>query len=131
MIQSMTGFGSASFQVGESLFDIEVRSVNHRHLDARLRLPRHLSSLEPELRARIQARFDRGKIDCSFVMPEASTPAPRLTVDREAAREYLRAAREIALEESVAGELTVAELLSLPGVARFAEPELSTETMPP
>ena len=37
--------------------------------------------------------------------------------------------REIALEEGVAGELGVAELLSLPGVTRFAEPELSTETL--
>ena len=129
MIQSMTGFGSASFQVGECAFDIEVRSVNHRHLDTRLRLPRNLSSLEPELRTRMQARFDRGKVDCSFATPEASTLVPRLTVDRDAAREYLRVAREIALEEGVAGELGVAELLSLPGVTRFAEPELSSETL--
>lgn len=125
----MTGFGSASFQVGESSFEVEVRSVNHRHKDARVRLPRNLSSLEPALRARVQARVDRGKLDCSVAQPEGSTPAPRLEVDREAAKEYLRAAREIALEESIPGELGVAELLSLPGVTRFAEPELSLEAL--
>ena len=125
----MTGFGSATFQVGESGFEVEVRSVNHRHLDARVRLPRNFSSLEHDLRARIQARFDRGKIDCSVTAPEASTPEPRLEVDREAAREYLRAARDISEREQVDGEISVAQLLGLPGVTRFVEREVSLEVL--
>ena len=39
MIRSMTGFGRASFRVGGVAFEVEVRSVNHRHLDLRVRLP--------------------------------------------------------------------------------------------
>jgi uncharacterized protein (TIGR00255 family) len=129
VIQSMTGFGSATFQASDSGFEVEVRSVNHRHLDARVRLPRNFSSLESDLRARIQARFDRGKIDCSVIAPEASTPEPRLEVDREAAREYLRAAREISSQEQLDGEVGVAQLLGLPGVTRFVEPKVSLEAL--
>ena len=44
MIHSMTGFGAASFRVEERVFEVEVRSVNHRHLDTRVRLPRLLSA---------------------------------------------------------------------------------------
>lgn len=129
MTQSMTGFGGATFRVGDAAFDVEVRSVNHRHLDARVRVPRLLSPLEPGLRARIQERFDRGKFDCSISTPDGASTTQQLVVDREAAREYLRAAREIAAEEGVGGELSVADLLSLPGVSRFTEPSLSLEEL--
>ena len=57
MIRSMTGFGRASFQVGDLIFDIEVRSVNHRYLDVRVRLPRVLAAFEADVRGRVQARF--------------------------------------------------------------------------
>ena len=72
MIHSMTGFGGASFRVDGVAFDVEVRSVNHRHLDARVRLPRPLASLESEVRARIQGRFSRGKVDLSVVSPDGA-----------------------------------------------------------
>lgn len=129
MIQSMTGFGRAAFRVGERSFEIEVRSVNLRHLDARLRLPRALASLEHELRARIQERFQRGKIDCSIATPGGESPAPRLEVDREAARAYLRVARALEAEEGVPGTLGSAELLALPGVARLVEPEWQSDEL--
>jgi uncharacterized protein (TIGR00255 family) len=128
MILSMTGFGSASFRCGETAFEIEIRSVNHRHLDARVRVPRVLSALEPELRARIQARFDRGKFDCTIASPEAGAP-PRLEIDMGAARAYLDAARQLTRTAGAKGELDVAGLLALPGVSRFVEPEVSPEAV--
>jgi len=129
MIHSMTGFGSATFRVAESGFEVEVRSVNHRHLDARVRLPRTLSHLEPDFRGRIQARFARGKFDCNVVTPVSDAPTPRVTVDLESARRYLSAAEELAREEGVSGQLSVADLLALPGVAGFVEPEIPADAL--
>jgi uncharacterized protein (TIGR00255 family) len=122
MILSMTGFGSASFRIGDAAFAIEVRSVNQRHLDARVRLPRALAGLEHELRARIQQRLERGRVDCSIAAPGGEAPSPRLEIDREAARAYLTAARALAQEDGVSDTLGSAELLALPGVARLVEP---------
>lgn len=129
MIQSMTGFGSAAFQIEGSAFVVEVRSVNHRHLDARARLPRPMAFLESDVRARISERFSRGKLDLSVVAPESGGLAPRLVVDLDTARQYLRAAGELAGAEGAEGGLRVAELLALPGVARFVEPELDAELL--
>ncbi|HEY5656762.1 MAG TPA: YicC/YloC family endoribonuclease [Myxococcota bacterium] len=129
MIQSMTGFGSASFAADSVAFELDVRSVNHRHLDVRVRLPRALAALEIDFRARIQERFGRGKFDCRVATPEGATPAPRLEIDLAAAREYLSAARELTREEAVGGELGVADLLALPGVARLAEPDFSGDAL--
>jgi uncharacterized protein (TIGR00255 family) len=125
----MTGFGRASFAVGGLAFEVEMRSVNHRYLDARVKLPRLLVAFEGELRARLQARLDRGKVDLSVTSPGGGSPAPRLEIDLEVARQYLRAARDLHEGEGVVGEIGVAGLLALPGVARFVEPELSADAL--
>jgi uncharacterized protein (TIGR00255 family) len=125
MIHSMTGFGNVQFRVDGWTFELEMRSVNHRHFDARIRLPRPLANLEPDVRARLSARLARGKIDLAVMAPEGGAPAPRLEVDLAAAREYLAAGRALAQTDGVRGELDAASLLSLPGVSRFVEPVLA------
>ena len=127
MIQSMTGFGRAAVGYAGMGFEIEARSVNHRYLDVRLRVPRILAPLEADLRARVQGRFQRGRIDVTIASPESGVPPPRLELDLEVARQYLRAAETLREKEAVKGELEVARLLALPGVARFVEPEQADE----
>jgi uncharacterized protein (TIGR00255 family) len=129
MIRSMTGFGQAAFDVGGVRFDIEARSVNHRHLDLRFRLPRVLSTLEAEARDCVQERASRGKIDITVSTSEGSKLLQQLEVDREAAREYARAAQELEREAGVVGPLTVDALLALPGVAGFSERDLPAEEL--
>jgi uncharacterized protein (TIGR00255 family) len=129
MILSMTGFGSASFRVAEFAFEIELRSVNHRHLDVRVKLPRALASFEHELKARIQDRFERGKLDCTISSPAVESPHPKLEIDRAAVESYLRAARSLAAEQGVPDTLGSAQLLALPGVARLVEPELGGDAL--
>jgi len=129
VIRSMTGFGRASFQVEELAFDVEVRSVNHRYLDARVRLPRLLAGFEAEVRGRIQQRFARGKVDLTVSTPGGAATPSRLEIDLEVARQYLRAAAELGGERNVEDEIEVGTLLALPGVARFAEPEVSAEDL--
>lgn len=129
MIRSMTGFGRSSIQMGDLGFDFEVRSVNHRHLDSRVRVPRILTAFESEIRARIQARISRGKVDMTIVAPEGAQPATRVEIDLDAAREYSRAAEALAQLEGVAGTLTVDTLVSLPGVSRVVEPEVPADEL--
>jgi uncharacterized protein (TIGR00255 family) len=125
MIHSMTGFGSIRFRVDAWTFELEIRSVNHRHFDARVRLPRLLASLEPDVRARLANRLARGKIDLTVTAPEGGAPAPRVEVDLAAAREYLAAGRALAQSDGVPGELDAKSLLALPGVSRFIEPAIA------
>jgi uncharacterized protein (TIGR00255 family) len=123
----MTGFGRASFGVGGSTFEVELRSVNHRYLDARVRLPRALSALEPKIRARIQDRFGRGKVDLSVAPPRGEALPHQLEIDVEAAKQYLRVAAQLRESEGLEGELGVGALLALPGVSSFVEAELPAQ----
>lgn len=129
MIRSMTGFGRSSFRVGVSAFDVEVRSVNHRYLDLRSRLPRAFGSVESEIKERVSKVFARGKVDVNVFAPEGEGPKQSLDIDLEVAQAYARAAAELAGADDVAGPLDVGTLLSLPGVARFAEPALPADEL--
>jgi uncharacterized protein (TIGR00255 family) len=129
MIRSMTGFGRAAFDVAGVRFDIEARSVNHRHLDLRIRLPRLLSSFEAAARDCVQSRLGRGKVDITITTSEAGNTLQQLEVDSEAARAYARAAQQLEQEAGVAGPLSVDALLALPGVASFAERDLPADEL--
>ena len=129
MIRSMTGFGRASFAMREARFDVEVRSVNHRFLDARVRLPKPLAALESDVRAAIQARFERGKVDLTVTALGGDLKANQLEIDLGVAQRYLDAAGALRAGHGVGGELAVADVLALPGVARFSEPELPAEAL--
>ncbi len=129
MIQSMTGFGRASISVDSAEYDIEVRSVNHRHLDARVRTPRALASFESDIKARIQQRIGRGKVDLNVLVAENGFPPASVAVDLGVAREYARAVRQLVEIEGLSGTLSIDTLVSLPGVMRLSEPELALEKL--
>src|SRR4051812_41630648 len=62
-MNSMTGFGRSQAKIGDGNLTVELRSVNHRYLDLRLRLPGWLSPLEKAVGERIRSRFSRGSIE--------------------------------------------------------------------
>lgn len=129
MIRSMTGFGRASFSVAPLAFAVELRTVNHRHLDVSVRLPKSLSAFEPDVRARLREGFARGKVECSVQARSGSASAGGVELDRAVAAGYARAAAELAEAHSLAPGLDAARLLGLPGVTRLAEAELPEEAL--
>jgi len=128
VIRSMTGYGRAAFEVGGLAFEVEARSVNHRHLDARVKLPRTLADREHELKAMAQKKLGRGKVDI-HVAPASDSSATRLAVDRDAAGQYVEAARELGERFTLEGALDIATLLALPGVVRVVEQELADSAL--
>ena len=131
MVHSMTGFGRASFQVEGQGFDVEARSVNHRHLDVRIKLPRQLSDQEPVAKLQVQEHVSRGKVDISVNQVEAQGSSSQLEVDDELAEQYVNAARRLGKSHGLNPDIGVTTLLSMPGVTRFVEktlPEAALES---
>jgi uncharacterized protein (TIGR00255 family) len=62
-MKSMTGFGRAEGPIGPATISIEVKSVNHRYLDARFRLPSSLSQFEMGLSEVLRSQFERGSFE--------------------------------------------------------------------
>lgn len=66
MPQSMTGFASASGEDGTFSWSWDVRSVNARGLDLRLRMPDWIEGLEEAARGAIKAQVARGSVTLSL-----------------------------------------------------------------
>ncbi|MBM4337871.1 MAG: YicC family protein [Deltaproteobacteria bacterium] len=122
----MTGFGRADGPLGLSA---EVRTVNSRHLEVRVRLPRELAALEREARAEASRFFERGQVEISVRFPKEGELSPRLELDLDSARRYANAAQALVSELQLPSDLSAARLLSLPGVARLRDPELEIEAL--
>ena len=124
MVRSMTGFGRAEVSGDSIAVTVEARSVNHRHLDVALRLPRTLSSLELDARRLIQGRLERGRVDVVVqVTPLAGAGTQRVQVDGALAREYVARAQALAAELGVAGAPSLDWVLERSGVMRLQDAE--------
>lgn len=124
----MTGFGRATCEAEGVGLDVEARSVNHRHLDLRIRLPRVLADQEGRLKKRIGERLSRGKVDVTVSLGlegEAGT----LAIDEAIAAQYVEAAERLRARHGLGDDLSVAALLALPGVTRLDETEVDPERL--
>jgi uncharacterized protein (TIGR00255 family) len=101
----MTGFGAASRELPKGTLTVELKSVNHRHLNVSFRLPQGAESWEPGLRAHLAKRIKRGHI--SFLV--GASPAPGSSrhweIDRERLDATLTALRELREEHGLSGEI--------------------------
>jgi uncharacterized protein (TIGR00255 family) len=97
MIRSMTGYGRAEAAGARAILAVECRSVNHRHLDVSLKLPRVLAGFESDARRLIQSAVQRGRVEVGVAVTAAEgTVLNPLTVNLAQAREYTEAARTLA-----------------------------------
>jgi uncharacterized protein (TIGR00255 family) len=129
MIRSMTGYGRAEAAGPRLGLAVEVKSVNHRHLDVAVKLPRAIASLEMDARRLVQSAVQRGRVDVSVsLVPVEGQSLNPLTLNLAQAREYMAIARRLADETSLVGGATVAWLLDQPGViTRDGEPAITAE----
>jgi uncharacterized protein (TIGR00255 family) len=74
-LKSMTGFGRAGGQDGEAVWTWEIRTLNHRGLDIRLRLPQGYEEFELRLRETIAKRIARGSCAVSLNLKAAALGA--------------------------------------------------------
>jgi uncharacterized protein (TIGR00255 family) len=117
-VKSMTGYAEARRESENWLVRISIRSVNHRFLDVRVRLPEGLESVELPIRQMLRERLSRGHVEVTlYVEPARSEP---VQVNRETVAAYLRMVDELRREFGLKQELDLAALLRLPGVVAVA-----------
>jgi uncharacterized protein (TIGR00255 family) len=100
-IQSMTGFARSDGALGDATWHWEVRSVNSRSLDLRLRLPPGYEALDPKVREGVTKRVTRGSVNAT------------LTVVRESTQQDVRL-NERALEQVVALAVRISHNIGSP-----------------
>jgi len=126
-IRSMTGFARTTGTLPDgNPFTWELRSVNGRGLDLRLRLPPGLDALEAGLREAATARFARGNISAGLTVKREDR-APRLTLDPAALERAMALVQDLAARMPGAAAPRPEAVLALPGVLR-TEVEMPDES---
>jgi uncharacterized protein (TIGR00255 family) len=117
MIQSMTGYGRAEASGHRLAVAVECKSLNHRHLDVVVKLPRALAALELDARRMVQGALQRGRVEVAAALSAAEGAAPSaVEVNLPQAREYLAAAQRLGAAVGLPGAPTLEWLLGQPGV---------------
>jgi uncharacterized protein (TIGR00255 family) len=115
MITSMTGFGRAAGAISTRYFvAVTAKSVNHRFLEASIRLPEYLWELEPALRQLATDTFSRGKVDVSIRVQRTSQPEYSVRINQQIANNVIPQLRSIADELGLGHAFTASDLLRVP-----------------
>ena len=119
MIVSMTGFAVRKGQGAGAAWQWEVRSVNGKGLDLRLRLPEWIDGLEPLVRAELARRVQRGNVSLTLKLVR-DTGADALRVNRAVLASVLSGLAEVTEAAAMRGLVldapSAAEVLGLRGV---------------
>jgi uncharacterized protein (TIGR00255 family) len=123
-MKSMTGYGEASQEHKHVKIAVQIRSLNHRHLDLQLRAPREFLSFEEDIRKRLRETISRGRID--VFINRSSTPRQTRTVelDEELLGEYLKAIQYAQKKFRLSGEMGIGILSSVPDLLRVRDLEV-------
>jgi uncharacterized protein (TIGR00255 family) len=126
-IKSMTGFARAEGTYDGAAWHWEVRSVNGRGLDARLRLPPGSEQLEPKVREAVARHVTRGSVTISLSSERADGGSEIRINERALAQVMVAAARVRALTDAapprVDGLITIKGVLDLVEQAENPEEE--------
>jgi uncharacterized protein (TIGR00255 family) len=127
-VESMTGFSRHDAAAGGVSVVWELKSVNGKSLDIRLRLANGWERLEPLVRQRFQAAFVRGNIQANLSIDEGST-ASRLILNEAMLQQVEQIAATLSGRMNLAAP-SIAELLSIKGVLE-TDSTVSTELLEP
>ncbi|WP_105421307.1 MULTISPECIES: YicC/YloC family endoribonuclease [Neorhizobium] len=126
-LQSMTGFARSEGTSGRNRYAWELRSVNGKGLDIRLRLPPGLERLEPDVRRVISEKFSRGNLQATLTLTVAETKVEAvLNRDALAAVMALRAELGDLVDPS---PLRLDTLMGIRGLVDIREAEEDEETV--
>jgi uncharacterized protein (TIGR00255 family) len=114
VIRSMTGFGRGRFEAERFTCTAEIRSVNHRFLDAHIRLPLELANFELKIKKLVQSRVKRGRLEVTVSVERSQ--GSDVTLNKPLLEAYLGAVVKLRKEYDLSGEIDLIQLLRIPGV---------------
>jgi len=126
-VQSMTGFARAAAEHEGAAVAWEVKSVNGKSSELRLRVPPGFERLEPAVRQTVQRRFSRGSFQATLTVGRVASMAAQPVVNEAFLKDVAGLARRLEEQFGVA-PATADGLLALRGVLDIPEAVETGET---
>jgi uncharacterized protein (TIGR00255 family) len=123
----MTGYGEAVQRVRGTTISVQLRTLNHRHLDLQLRVPREYLGFEEEIRKQLRERIERGRVDLFVNRAAEKGSARTLELDEELLRQYLGSLKAAKRKFRLAGDLNLGLLGAAPDLFRIRDIEIDAK----
>lgn len=123
----MTGFGAGRARVEAEELSVELKSVNHKFSEVKVRLPRELAALEPVVVKLVKERLARGAVEVFVKRQAVSASGLVPTVDLALAQQYRQVFRQLADALQLPDQIQVKDIALQPGVVRMEEPGVQLE----
>jgi uncharacterized protein (TIGR00255 family) len=122
-MKSMTGYGEGTQAVRGARVSVQIRSLNHRHLDLQLRVPREYLSLEEDIRKTLRGKIARGRVDVFVNRYAGKASARKLEMDESLVGQYIEGVKQLKKRYKLAGEVDVSLLANIPDLVHVSETE--------
>jgi len=130
MISSMTGYGKGQMETSGLAVGVEIRSVNHRFCDISIKAPRFLLALENEVRKKVSAQLQRGKIDVFVQVEQLGQAEAQPMLNQPLAEAYCRVLGQLRETCGLSGEMPLSFLASQKDVIVVREAALDDTVAP-
>lgn len=121
MIKSMTGFGRCEVSEGDRKFTVEMKGVNHRYLDANIRMPKKLNFFDSSIRTVLKQYVTRGKVDIFITYEDFAENQVALKYNESLAKEYLDAFKKMEETFGLENDIRVSTVSRCPEVLTMEE----------
>lgn len=129
MIKSMTGFGRSEIVKGNRKISVEIKSVNHRYLEAGIKMPKKLNVFESRMRDLLKKYAARGKIDIFINYEDDSENQVNLKFNQNIADEYMAIFNNMSEKYNLKNDMTVGGLARFPEVITMDEVQEDEEEL--
>lgn len=129
MIKSMTGFGRSEIVKGNRKISVEIKSVNHRYLEAGIKMPKKLNVFESRMRDLLKKYAARGKIDIFINYEDDSESQVNLKFNQNIADEYMAIFNNMSEKYNLKNDMTVGGLARFPEVITMDEVQEDEEEL--
>ncbi|OGQ96864.1 MAG: YicC family protein [Deltaproteobacteria bacterium RIFOXYD12_FULL_57_12] len=126
---SMTGFGRGESGGDGNKWVVEFRSVNHRYLDVKIKVPWKYAALEERIKQEIQQYHGRGHVDLFVNVNGADVQSGRLRANLTLAREYYDCLQAIKEELQIADQPDLAMLAAFRDVIILGQEDVVSEDL--
>jgi uncharacterized protein (TIGR00255 family) len=127
----MTGFGRGEMERGGRVWTAEVRCVNNRFLDVKIKLPRGYGALEERVRKNIAAYHQRGRVDLVCSVQGDFSDLHRISANVELAAQYRKTLAKMAEDLQIDDDTTLSQIVLCPGVLTADQQSEDLETVWP
>lgn len=117
----MTGFGRCEVSEGDRKFTVEMKGVNHRYLDANIRMPKKLNFFDSAIRTVLKQYVIRGKVDIFITYEDFTENQVALKYNESLAKEYLDAFKKMEETFGLENDIRVSTVSRCPEVLTMEE----------